>query len=52
VILIEHNTEVIRSSDWIIDLGPEGGALGGQVVAQGTPAELIKSQKGATAKYL
>jgi excinuclease ABC subunit A len=52
VILIEHNTEVIRSSDWIIDLGPEGGALGGQVVAEGTPAELIKTRKGATAKYL
>lgn len=52
VILIEHNTEVIRSSDWIIDMGPEGGEGGGQVVAEGTPAELIKSKKGATAKYL
>jgi excinuclease ABC subunit A len=52
VLLIEHNTEVIRSSDWVIDLGPEGGAGGGQIVATGTPADLIKSQKGATAKYL
>jgi excinuclease ABC subunit A len=52
IILIEHNTEVIRSSDWIIDLGPEGGAGGGVVVAEGTPAELVKSKKGATAKYL
>lgn len=52
VLLIEHNTEVIRSSDWVIDLGPDGGAAGGQIVASGTPAELIKSKKGATAKYL
>ncbi len=52
VILIEHNTEVIRSSDWIIDLGPEGGEGGGQVVAEGMPVELLKTKKGATAKYL
>jgi excinuclease ABC subunit A len=52
IILIEHNTEVIRSSDWIIDLGPEGGMGGGEIVATGTPYELVKSKKGATAKYL
>lgn len=52
VLLIEHNTEVIRSSDWVIDLGPEGGLGGGEVVAFGMPVELLKSRKGATAKYL
>ncbi len=52
VLLIEHNTEVIRSSDWIIDLGPEGGMGGGEIVAVGTPSDLLKSKKGATAKYL
>jgi excinuclease ABC subunit A len=52
VLIIEHNTEVIRSSDWVIDLGPEGGLGGGEIVAEGMPMELIKSGKGATAKYL
>ncbi len=52
VILIEHNLDVIRSSDWIIDLGPEAGAGGGEIVAQGTPQDLMKSPKSLTGQYL
>ena len=52
VIFIEHNLDVLLSSDYIIDLGPEGGEAGGQLVAAGTPEELIMSQKGYTAKFL
>ncbi|MBT6388602.1 MAG: hypothetical protein HOJ96_02080, partial [Campylobacteraceae bacterium] len=40
VIVVEHNLDIIRNADWIIDMGPEGGNKGGQVVAQGTPEEL------------
>lgn len=52
VILIEHNLDVIRSSDWIIDLGPDAGAAGGEIVAQGTPADLMKAPKSLTGRYL
>ncbi len=52
VLVIEHNLDVIKCADWIIDLGPEGGDMGGEVVAQGTPEELIKSDISYTAKYL
>ena len=52
VILIEHNLEVIRHSDWVIDIGPEAGAQGGKVVAQGSPKDLMASKKGLTGKYL
>ena len=52
VIFIEHNLDVLLSADYIIDLGPEGGEAGGKLVACGTPEELIKSQKGYTAKFL
>jgi len=52
VITIEHNTDVIRRADWIIDLGPEGGDQGGQVMFEGTPAELKHSTKALIAKYL
>jgi excinuclease ABC subunit A len=52
VLIIEHNLEVIKSADWIIDLGPEGGKYGGYVVFEGTPEELIKCQDSYTAKYL
>ncbi|MGE0929621.1 excinuclease ABC subunit UvrA [Peijinzhouia sedimentorum] len=51
-IIIEHNMEVIKSADWIIDLGPEGGEAGGYVVFEGTPDEMIKSDKGYTSSYL
>lgn len=52
VIVIEHNLDVISQSDYIIDMGPEGGKNGGTVVAQGTIEEIIKAQKGYTYKYL
>jgi excinuclease UvrABC ATPase subunit len=52
VIVIEHNTDVIRQADWIIDLGPEGGNRGGYIMFEGTPAELLKSNKALIAEYL
>jgi excinuclease UvrABC ATPase subunit len=52
VITIEHNVDVIRQADWIIDLGPEGGDKGGEIMFEGTPAELVKSKKALIAEYL
>ncbi|MDO8668161.1 MAG: excinuclease ABC subunit UvrA [bacterium] len=52
VLIIEHNLEVIKSVDWIIDLGPEGGDKGGQIVAAGTPKEVAKNKKSYTGQYL
>jgi excinuclease ABC subunit A len=52
VVVIEHNLDVIKMADYIIDLGPEGGELGGTVVAQGSPEEIIKVRESYTAKYL
>ncbi len=52
VIIIEHNVEVIKSADWIIDLGPEGGDLGGEVVFEGIPEDMIKLNNNHTAYYL
>ena len=52
VVVIEHNMDVIKSSDWIIDMGPEGGQEGGYIIAQGTPEQIIKSKKSVTGKYL
>lgn len=52
VIVIEHNTEVMKHADWIIDLGPEGGYKGGQILFEGTPADLLKSKDSLTAEYL
>ena len=52
VIVIEHNLEVIKTADWIIDMGPEGGAGGGQVVATGTPEEIVKIKSSYTGHYL
>jgi excinuclease ABC subunit A len=52
VIVIEHNLDVIKSADWLIDLGPEGGAGGGIVIATGTPEQLSKSKKSHTAQFL
>ncbi len=52
VLVIEHNLEVIKTADWVIDLGPEGGDRGGQVVASGTPSDIAKSQKSYTGQYL
>jgi len=52
VLIIEHNLEVIKASDWVIDLGPEGGERGGYLVACGTPEQIIKNNRSHTAKYL
>ena len=52
VITIEHNVDVIRQADWIIDLGPEGGDKGGKIMFEGTSAELLKSKKTLIAEYL
>jgi excinuclease ABC subunit A len=52
VIAIEHNLDVIRCSDWVIDLGPEGGAGGGQILVAGTPEKVAKHPKSYTGKYL
>ncbi|HXK44761.1 MAG TPA: DNA helicase UvrA, partial [bacterium] len=50
--VIEHNIEVIKSADYIIDLGPEGGDRGGQVVCTGTPEEVAKNKKSYTGQFL
>ncbi|MFP5520537.1 MAG: ATP-binding cassette domain-containing protein, partial [Bdellovibrionia bacterium] len=52
VVVVEHNLDVIRNSDYVIDLGPEAGKHGGNLVAQGSPAEIIKEKKSLTGKYL
>ena len=52
VIVIEHNLDVVRAADWIVDLGPEGGTKGGRIVFTGTPAALLGSQESHTAEYL
>ena len=52
IIVIEHNLDVIKTADWIIDLGPEGGSQGGQLVASGTPEKVSKDKKSFTGKYL
>jgi excinuclease ABC subunit A len=52
VVVIEHNMEVLKCADYIIDMGPEGGEGGGKIVAKGTPEEVAKAGKGYTAKYL
>ena len=52
VIIIEHNLDVIRQADWIIDIGPEGGRQGGQVLSTGTPAQVAKSKKGYTPRFI
>ena len=52
VVVIEHNLDVIRCSDWVIDLGPEGGSGGGLVIAEGTPEAVAKVKKSHTGKYL
>ncbi len=52
VLIIEHNLDVIKSTDWVIDLGPDGGQKGGYIVAEGTPRDICKATKSYTAQYL
>jgi len=51
-VVIEHNMDVIKNSDWLIDLGPEGGDEGGRIVATGTPQDVAKAPGSYTGKYL
>ena len=52
IVIIEHNLDVIKTADWIVDMGPEGGDGGGTIIAQGTPEQVALSQESYTAKYL
>ena len=52
VVVIEHNLDIIKNADWIIDLGPEGGDGGGNIVAEGTPEKIAKSKTSFTGKVL
>jgi len=51
-VLVEHNLEVIKTADWIIDLGPEGGDGGGEIVAAGPPEAIVKEKRSYTAQFL
>lgn len=50
--MVEHNSQMISAADWIVDLGPEGGAEGGQILAEGTPDTIMKNKKSYTGQYL
>jgi excinuclease ABC subunit A len=52
VVVIEHNLDVLKTSDWIIDLGPEGGGGGGRIIAEGPPEEIVKVAASHTGRYL
>jgi excinuclease ABC subunit A len=52
IVIIEHNLDVIKTADWVIDLGPEGGDGGGEIIAEGTPEEVSNNKKSYTGKYL
>ena len=52
VVVIEHNLDVIKTADWILDLGPQGGVRGGEIVAQGTPEDVAGEVRSYTAAYL
>jgi excinuclease ABC subunit A len=52
MVVIEHNLDVIKTADWIIDLGPEGGVRGGEIVAEGTPEDVVANPRSVTGEYL
>ena len=52
IVVIEHNLDVIKTADWIVDLGPEGGSGGGQIIATGTPEQVAKVEGSHTARFL
>jgi len=52
ILVIEHNLDLIKCADWIIDLGPEGGENGGELLAVGTPEQIVKIKESVTGKYL
>jgi excinuclease ABC subunit A len=51
-VVIEHNLDVIKTADWVVDLGPEGGSGGGMIVAEGTPEDVVKVKASHTGKFL
>ena len=52
IVIIEHNLDVIKTADWIVDLGPEGGNKGGEIIACGTPEEVVENKKSFTGQFL
>ena len=52
IVVIEHNLDVVACADWVIDLGPEGGEGGGEIVAVGTPEQVVRRERSHTARYL
>jgi excinuclease ABC subunit A len=52
VIVVEHNLDLVRAADWVIDMGPEGGAAGGMVIAEGTPEQVAQAPNSYTGQYL
>ena len=52
IVIIEHNLEVLKTADWIIDLGPDGGNAGGEIIAEGTPEDIVKNKKSYTGQFL
>ena len=52
IVVIEHNLDVIKTADWVVDLGPEGGSGGGMIVAEGTPEQVAKVKASHTGKFL
>jgi excinuclease ABC subunit A len=52
VLIIEHNLDIIKIADWLIDLGPEGGDAGGELIGEGTPEQILKIKDSYTGKYL
>ena len=52
VIVVEHNQQLIRNSDWIIDMGPEGGEKGGKIIFEGTPSQIKQKRVSVTGRYL
>jgi len=52
VVVIEHNLDVIAAADWVIDMGPEGGRRGGEIIAEGTPEDVARVEKSYTGRYL
>jgi len=52
IVIIEHNLDVIKTADWVVDLGPEGGNKGGEIIAFGTPEEVSKNSRSYTGQFL
>jgi excinuclease ABC subunit A len=51
-VVIEHNLDVVKTADWIVDLGPDGGERGGRIMAEGTPEDVARSEQSETSRYI